>query len=295
MEPDEIVKALSEKAPSALPVAALRAASERRAELAPALIAEIERVVAAPPGERPSSFLCFYAFFLLAEWRETAAYRPLARLLRRPTSDLEEIFSDWVFGESHRVMVGVFDGDPQPLFEIALDPAVDEYIRSNIFEALAVLAVQGGAPRGALAEFLEDAFDRLEPRVESFTWAGWAQAIEWLGLSDLTPLVKQAFDAGFITAAWKRFSAFEEDLAYAQANPHAPFPPFGGAQEPWKDTVRELRLCPYGETVEEDVEILQPTKNPFRHVGRNDPCPCGSGKKFKKCCLGRAPEPVSAS
>ena len=21
-------------------------------------------------------------------------------------------------------------------------------------------------------------------------------------------------------------------------------------------------------------------------VGRNDPCPCGSGKKYKKCCLG---------
>ncbi|WP_407637202.1 SEC-C metal-binding domain-containing protein [Candidatus Nitrososphaera gargensis] len=20
-------------------------------------------------------------------------------------------------------------------------------------------------------------------------------------------------------------------------------------------------------------------------VGRNDPCPCGSGRKFKKCCL----------
>ena len=23
-------------------------------------------------------------------------------------------------------------------------------------------------------------------------------------------------------------------------------------------------------------------------IGRNDPCPCGSGKKYKKCCLGRA-------
>ena len=22
-------------------------------------------------------------------------------------------------------------------------------------------------------------------------------------------------------------------------------------------------------------------------VGRNDPCPCGSGKKYKKCCMGR--------
>ena len=25
----------------------------------------------------------------------------------------------------------------------------------------------------------------------------------------------------------------------------------------------------------------------FSHVGRNDPCPCGSGKKFKRCHLGR--------
>lgn len=25
-------------------------------------------------------------------------------------------------------------------------------------------------------------------------------------------------------------------------------------------------------------------------VGRNDPCPCGSGKKFKKCCLGKPAE-----
>jgi uncharacterized protein YecA (UPF0149 family) len=24
-----------------------------------------------------------------------------------------------------------------------------------------------------------------------------------------------------------------------------------------------------------------------KRVGRNDPCPCGSGKKFKQCCLAR--------
>ena len=30
-----------------------------------------------------------------------------------------------------------------------------------------------------------------------------------------------------------------------------------------------------------------PTNTPLRNenkVGRNDPCPCGSGKKYKKCC-----------
>jgi hypothetical protein len=27
-----------------------------------------------------------------------------------------------------------------------------------------------------------------------------------------------------------------------------------------------------------------PVQNPYRNVGRNDRCPCGSGKKYKKCC-----------
>jgi len=28
----------------------------------------------------------------------------------------------------------------------------------------------------------------------------------------------------------------------------------------------------------------QPHQNTEKKVGRNDPCPCGSGKKYKKCC-----------
>ena len=27
-------------------------------------------------------------------------------------------------------------------------------------------------------------------------------------------------------------------------------------------------------------------------IGRNDPCPCGSGKKYKKCCLGTSNSPL---
>jgi uncharacterized protein YecA (UPF0149 family) len=28
----------------------------------------------------------------------------------------------------------------------------------------------------------------------------------------------------------------------------------------------------------------EPVRRAEPKVGRNDPCPCGSGKKFKKCC-----------
>ena len=40
----------------------------------------------------------------------------------------------------------------------------------------------------------------------------------------------------------------------------------------------------------EDITDLELLLNPARptiaakKVGRNEPCPCGSGKKFKKCC-----------
>ena len=29
---------------------------------------------------------------------------------------------------------------------------------------------------------------------------------------------------------------------------------------------------------------VQPIHKGDKEIGRNDPCPCGSGKKYKKCC-----------
>jgi hypothetical protein len=38
---------------------------------------------------------------------------------------------------------------------------------------------------------------------------------------------------------------------------------------------------------EDDIPAPSPTTSP-PNVGRNQPCPCGSGKKFKNCC-GKSP------
>jgi uncharacterized protein len=34
-----------------------------------------------------------------------------------------------------------------------------------------------------------------------------------------------------------------------------------------------------------EAELSSPIRRTAPRVGRNDPCPCGSGKKYKKCCL----------
>ncbi|MDD2463330.1 MAG: YchJ family metal-binding protein [Desulfobulbus sp.] len=51
--------------------------------------------------------------------------------------------------------------------------------------------------------------------------------------------------------------------------------------------VREERVWRYldGEFIEEEHPTMpKPPPAENKKVGRNDPCPCGSGKKFKKCC-----------
>lgn len=39
---------------------------------------------------------------------------------------------------------------------------------------------------------------------------------------------------------------------------------------------------------DDDYDEMEYKQEPYRRtepkVGRNDPCPCGSGKKYKKCC-----------
>ena len=51
----------------------------------------------------------------------------------------------------------------------------------------------------------------------------------------------------------------------------------------WTVALNDWRLANYRPMQGAD-QILRPTFTSANKVGRNDPCPCGSGKKYKKCC-----------
>jgi hypothetical protein len=282
-----------------LPKAALQAASAQRAEMVPAFLNEIYSYLALDSTDRAKPTPLFFIFHLLGEWREKAAYRPLARLLRCPEHELNAILGDAITSTSHRVMAAVFDGDPQPLYEIVLDSKAEEFIRSRMCETLAMLVLQGELDRTPVERFLRDAFMELQPQARCFVWQGWQSAIAMLGLSELKILVKRAFDRGFIDSYVTSFEDFERDLKWAVKRPGERQYPEAGEFTLFGDTVEELSrwhgfrekcLPSPNQELEPDEDYLaesEPYRNPFRGVGRNDPCPCGSGKKFKKCCLGR--------
>jgi hypothetical protein len=280
-----------------LPREALQAASAQRVEMVPLFLEEIETYLALEPAARAKPTPLFFVFHLLGEWREKTAYRPLARLLRLPRGDVDAIFGDGITTTSHRVMAAVFDGDPQPLYDIILDPNAEEFIRAGMCEALAMVTVRGELDRAVAGRFLRDAFTEMRPQAECYVWVGWQSAIAMLGMTDLKPLVKKAFERSFIENSVLGFEHFEEDLRRGIEHSGETRLPDDRDSTLFGDTVEELSewYC-FTQQYREDQERWQQRadadrarserlKNPFKGVGRNSPCPCGSGKKFKKCCL----------
>jgi hypothetical protein len=295
MEPEKILHGLTYA--DGLPREALKAASAQRGEMVSLFLEDIETYLALEPAGRAKPTPLFFIFHLLGEWREKAAYRPLGRLLRLPRHEIDTIFGDGITSTSHRVMAAVFDGDPEPLYDIILDPNAEEFIRAGMCETLAIVTVRGELDRAVVGRFLRDAFIDLQPQRQNFVWVGWQSAIAMLGMSDLKILVKKAFDRGFIDSHVLGFEHFEQDLRRGIEHPGEPWRPDDHEYTLFGNTVEELSgwYCfteQYGEDqeryrrqAEANRARSQRLENPFRGIGRNYPCPCGSGKKFKKCCL----------
>jgi hypothetical protein len=286
--------------PGRLPVEAIRAAQADRETMVPIFLRTIDDFLELQGPVDPNSL--FFIFHLFGEWREKSAYWPLASLLRLPPEVLDPILGDSVTETSHRVMAAVFDGDPDPLYEIIRDSEADEYVRAKMCQAIAMLTLRGDLPRDATAAFLRDCFSQLEPQEDCYVWSGWVDAVACLGLTELKPLVQQVFLRGSIDPGWLTFRNFEEDLQYTVEHPDAEPLHADGNLTLFGETIAEMSgwagfkpktpskdKSEWGRTSDG-----MPHREPLRKVGRNDPCPCGSGKKFKKCCLNSTSDALSA-
>jgi hypothetical protein len=299
MDPMQVIEELG--VPGKLPVEAIRAAQADRDTIAPIFLRTIDDFLSSEGPADPNAL--FFIFHLLGEWREKSAYRSLAALLRLPRDVLDTILGDCITETTHRVMAAVFDGDPDPLYEIIRDSEADEYVRAKMCQGLAMLTRRGELPREATAAFLGDCYAQLEPARDCYVWSGWVDAVAWLGLTELKPLVRQAFLRGSIDPTWLAFKDFEEDLQYTVDHPEAEPLHADGNPTLFGETVAEMSgwACFEPKALRDETSAWRlldslgtPHREPLRKVGRNDPCPCGSGKKFKKCCLNRAPDHFTA-
>ncbi len=290
-----------------LPNFAITLCAIRYQDSGPLLRAALERAASGGLTDEEDERLFLRGLFIVGGRRDPLGFEPLLRLLRRPQDEVEHLLGDAVSGHLPRIVAGVFNGDMDALFDAIADLQLDETIRESLLAAAAFLTWDGRIERERMIAFLTrfDA-ERLAPD-DDLAWVGWASAVALLGLRELEPTVLAAWDRGSIPGALLRRDEFVEELGCAEQAPDD-IQRFKDAQLGYiDDVIVALEDHMLVEDLDDDDEVPdmdvlddlwaptdrrfplnlpgEPAVNPWRHVGRNDPCPCGSGKKAKRCCL----------
>lgn len=307
MTPDQIRSAF-ENAEDHLPIEALRAGMVVAPELAPAVIAVIDKVASGATLSHGEWRLLFCGLHVLAAAREPSAYPGVMRLLGRSEQGMVDLFTDEYINTLARLLLGLFDGDAAPLIAALEDRELDGGARWAVFSALARLTWEGRVPQAMTLELI-DRFEREGlARDGDIAWEGWQNAIMYLGLEDRAPKVRAAWAAGrFPLQREVDRQEWNALLAAVVADPRNEDRFIGDYIVPITDPVAvltgteklgyappEMEVSADGQTAwmkfDQTLGITRrtDTDRPARStkVGRNAPCPCGSGKKYKRCCGG---------
>lgn len=143
-------------------------------------------------------------------------------------------------------------------------------------------------------------------RKSSYVWDCWTQLCADLGLSRLVPLVKRAVDEELCCPFHLSDQDFIDCVSSGKFQHSPEIRPMiddaileteswlydSSDDDPWsEDALEKFNTFVETEPIPADTWPKAPKPEPRYaeprggpKVGRNDPCPCGSGRKFKKCC-----------
>ena len=280
-----------------VPYDAIGAAVGQRDAIVPELLAAIERVAANPTRicEDGSYVLHVHALYLLAQFREPRALPAIVRLYSLPGELPFDLAGEVpITGHGAQILAAVCGGETAPLIALARAENVNSYVRGEAMRALALLAAWEEKPRAEIIAILRDLFSTLEKPGSDLVWAFLVETACCLNARELRKEIRAAFDAELVDETFIDRDYAEEtfdgegegDYAHFVKN-HQPITDAAALVEEWECFNPDAdEDDPGGEFDDEDDTPAEPFIAPPK-PGRNEACPCGSGKKYKKCCATR--------
>ncbi len=281
------------------PADAVELAHAHREEVAPHLIAVIEAVAENPEVARDGDYMLhMFAMHLLACWRDARAYRPLVRWGHLPQSVLDDILGDVLHESYGRCLASVCDGDLAPIKTLVEDRTASDWARDAALGALLVRVFENDLTRDSLIAYLQR---RGAEEVARAHLSGVSDELDILNIivavaSDLGAVnmlesIRQWFADGLLDETYADLPWVEKDITRSFDEHQSEELSRNNGYV--RDVAKEIAwFASYREDADEsdDEDIPwyddapnEPYVRPFDKIGRNDPCPCGSGKKFKKC------------
>jgi preprotein translocase subunit SecA len=135
-------------------------------------------------------------------------------------------------------------------------------------------------------ELMEEIDEAIELGLVDPVWIGKADVRGALARGKEAVLREAASENRLITDAVEEledWECFHEDVDEEEDEADEPSSDFDAGEDDWPlpEARRPDEKPPFLESVLQSATIVRDGPK----VGRNDPCPCGSGKKYKRCCL----------
>lgn len=296
MSPQDVLTELAEDRHTN-PLEALESADAHRDVLVEPLLEVLERCVADAESASDEEALLFcYALYLMAKWRETRAYPLVIRWLCLPEASSTRLSGDVLTEDGARILAGVCDGDLEPIKRLVLNRDADEFSRGVAVAALALLALWSEVPRNAIIDYFAWLAREGLEREPGFVWSALAVESASIDAPAAVPDLRRAYDEGLIDPEVIGRSELDDverstggDRLDRMKDRYPPIDDVARATSWWARSgglasgrrAEELALAASGELAEDMA--VEPYRAPPK-VGRNEPCPCGSGRKYKKCC-----------
>jgi len=290
---EKIIKEL-EHYDERFPRAALEEAIKRQDEITPILLDILEDIVANTENfvEKESYMLHLFGMYLLAQFREKRAFPKIIDLISLPPEDVESLLGDTMTGGLSSILFSTYDGQFHLLQRVIEDPAVNEYVRGAALYTLGKLYSEGEFSKDYFIEYLRKLIDADCDDWDTDLATQIQKVIIDHHIFEMIDDVQCLYDEGRIEIyMYGTYDDFIDSIFSYEFEPSSP--------RYIDDTIAEMHwwAC-FKDKQEEEKKLSEkgldkvirslarsqraPKK---KKIGRNEPCPCGSGKKYKHCCL----------
>jgi len=224
----------------------------------------------------------------------------------------EEDLGDWLTEGVAGLLVAFGEDFIEPIKEFTTDETLETFVRSAATNALVALGKKFPLHQTDIKQHLT----KLLKNTQDGTFAGLvADDLASFHDPSVMPDIHRAFEDGIIDDPFVQEEELEDvvnggysdmDAEEFVRNTEDPLNHFS------RENIERLHEINYEDKDEEDEEYdedeeddefeeeldsvlkddySEPARKEIKHkekkVGRNEPCPCGSGKKYKKCCMGK--------
>ena len=301
--PDPLLQSL--RNPPTLPFETIKAAKSDRARLTPLLIHELQKFAVDFQSYDRDDTLPVIAIYLLAEWEVGESFETVLDCFALDDKYGGYELGDLITENGPVILAALCRADLDALERFAKRKDISGWARGAAFKAMVTLVLWDKVPRDDVVKRFAWLFRRKPFAMkDDVTWTQLVDAAFELHPAELMDEIRPLFRQGIVDPFMTTLEKFEQEAKRERATSlrqhRDRFRPITDTAQSisywarWKESsaLRDSKTAQASTKSAPSPVPATPSPVPAlstgSKVGRNEPCPCGSGKKYKKCC-GRLP------